>query len=129
MATAGDVVSRALRLIKVVGIGRAASAEEMTEGLAALGSLMASWQLQGIQLGPIAETTLTTTTSIPLPPSHTDALQTNLAMRLSVEYGTPPNPLLMQMAGEGFQALQAAYVQIPILSMNDGLLGGRHRYE
>lgn len=129
MATAGDVVSRALRLIKVVGIGRSASAEEMTEGLASLGNMLSSWEFEGVPLDGLGDAEFTAATEVPLPASHIDAIQYNLASRLSVEYGTPPNPILVQLAERGFMALQAAYVQVPILSVDEGLLGSRRHYE
>ena len=123
MATAGDIVNRALRIINIAGVGQAISAEEMQEGLAALRDMMASWELEGVRLGAFVGTDLTTTTTIPLPASHMDAIQALLAKRLSPEYGRAPDPILMERAGNGWAALQAAYLQVPVCTVDPALRG------
>ncbi len=128
MATAGDSVTRALRIIGVAGIGRAPSAEEMADGLTSLGSMLAGWQLEGIRLGPLVDTTLTSTTDFALPMSHLDAIDYNLAARLGLEYGKPLNPTAAALADRAFMALQAAYLMVPVLQTNDGLPVWRYPY-
>lgn len=126
MATAGDIVNRALRLLGVVGIGYAAAAEEMQEGLAAFTAMMAAWENEGVYLGPIAGDPLAVATDIPLPPSHEEALQYNLAKRLAGEYGRALKPEQLEIAENGFRALQAAYAEVPEMCPDAGLRSTYH---
>lgn len=123
MATAGDIVNRALRLIGIVGIGRSATAEEMQEGLGELRDMLADWELQGVRLGALVGVDLAITTTIPLPASHRGALQRNLAVLLAPEYGRTVEPALAMKADEGFRALQAAYLQVPEMRIDPALRG------
>jgi hypothetical protein len=128
MATAGSIVTRALRILGVCGIGRDPSAEEMADGLAALRDMLASWEMEGVRLGALVGVDLSTTTVMPLPASHIDPVQYNLAARLSIEYGRPLNPAAGAMADRGFASLQTAYVQVPQMTLDAALTSSSRRY-
>lgn len=128
MATAGDLVRAGLRIPGIVGVGRAATAEEMQDGLSALIDMLAAWELEGVRLGPLVGVALTNTTTIPLPASHLRALKYNLAAELADEYGSQLRPKQIEIAATGLQALQAAYAFVPDTVPEPGLGTSRPVY-
>jgi hypothetical protein len=52
MATARDIVTDALQLIRVVGIGETAPAEYATLGLSVLNAMLQEWVAQGVNCAP-----------------------------------------------------------------------------
>lgn len=125
MATAGDIATDALMAIGIVGVGRAPTAEEMQRALTRMRRMFGSWELEGVRLGDLVGAALTTTTVIPLPESHLEAVEDNLAARLAREFGRQLDPSLVADAARGFQALQAAYIQVPIVDIDPALRGDR----
>jgi len=62
--------------------------------------------------------------TINLPPEYFEALYTNLAVRLGVMWGLPPNQMLITQADVALNILEATNVQIPRLEMPRDLLTG-----
>lgn len=104
MATAGDTVTRALRLIQVGASGETPSAEEMADGLAALNDMLHGWAKDGVDLGHI---TLGLADAHKTHDSWLEGIRYNLAVRLAGEYGMPVPPYVAQQAARAFSAFQA----------------------
>lgn len=58
MATAQDLISRAMRLIGVASVGETLSAEEVDAGLTALNAMLSSWRNERLMVYAIQEETL-----------------------------------------------------------------------
>lgn len=86
MATAGDMVTRALRLIGVLDATETPSAEDMVTGLDALNDMLHAWWSDNIIPGHV---TLEQTDEIVLDDSALRAVRYSLAVELSIEYGRP----------------------------------------
>ena len=112
MATALDVIKRAMRMIGELAAetGEAPSAAAAEQALATLNSMLAGWENKGIRLGI---DTLALTTTVPVPPSHDDAIAFGLAVNMAAEFGQDPPPAVAGRAAEEFAALQAAYTHAP----------------
>lgn len=104
MATAGDIVSRALRLLTVLDPHEAAEAEDFETGAKALNAMCARWEANGIALGwaPITNPD----DVLPAPEEAEEALAYNLALRLRPEYGVPLAADVVEIAREGLRLLR-----------------------
>jgi hypothetical protein len=116
MATAHDLISRAFREIGVLAQGETAAAQEATDALAKLNSMIAGWKRRSVDLD-IAPLSLTTTFALPVdaPIGADEAVEAvvwNLAARLAPEYGRPAQMVQME-AARSFAFLQAAYQRVP----------------
>lgn len=95
MATASDIITRALKLVRAVPAGETPSDEEMTDALDALNDMLHSWALKGIDVG---HTTLGLTDTVTLPDAYLKAVRYNLAVELAPEYGVPLAPEIVHQA-------------------------------
>ena len=59
--------------------------------------------------------------ALPLPSEFEDAITALLAVRLSPDVGVEPSAILMRDANSGWEALSAAYVNVPEASFDDML--------
>lgn len=113
MATAGDIVSRALRLLTVLDPHEAAEAEDFETGAAALNAMCARWEADGLALGwsPVRNPL----DPLPSPPEAEEALAYNLAVRLRPEYNVDLKPDIVGIAREGLSALlRDRLVEMPL---------------
>jgi hypothetical protein len=117
--TALDAINRALRMLGITAEGETPSAAQAEDALFTLNSMIGAWEGEGIRL---TLPTLELVTTLPVPASHNDAICYSLAMRLAAEYGKPPSPALIETQSRTFNALQAAYVQVPELTIDPSLL-------
>jgi hypothetical protein len=128
MATNLQHVTRALRLIGVLQEGEQPSADAGADALVALQAMLASWEGEGVPLSGLVGQTLTLGATLPLPATHDDAIQTNLALRLAPEYGASAviSPLLVERADTSFRTLQGQYADDIPMSVEPALIrGGR----
>jgi hypothetical protein len=116
MATALDVISRALRLIGSLDGGGVPTAEQAQDGLTALQAMLGEWETRGVRLGSVVDTTYTTASTIPVPITHVQALAFNLAVVIAPEYGAGAalQPIVPQ-AERAFRMLQAQYAKVPTI--------------
>lgn len=84
MATALDVITRAMRKLRVLGIGKDPKDAEAQEGLTELNNMLAEWAIDGID---IAHLTLILSDEIDVPDDHLTAIVLCLAARLGGTYG------------------------------------------
>lgn len=112
MATASDIVTRALRTLRVISSGETPTADESSDGLTALNDMLAAWALDGIDLGHI---TLASSDTLDVPDMHLQTIRLALAERLAGEYGAELSSFDQIALSKGMTALQARYFNIPDL--------------
>lgn len=104
MATAQDVVRRALVLIGVIEAGESASAGEMKDGVDALNDMLHGWAAEGVDL---AHTTLKQGNTLLVDDSFLEGIRFNLAVRIAPEYGATVPARVDERALSTFAAFQA----------------------
>lgn len=114
MAVVLDVLKRALRMNGVIAEGETPGAAQADDALITFNGMLAGWEGVGIRLG-VPQLALTDT--IPLPPSHDDAITYNLALALATEYGNDLRPAVVAKADEGMTALRSMYSVPPVMLM------------
>ena len=125
MATAGDIVTRALQLAGVVPIGRTPGSKEATDGLNALNDMLAEWKADGIG---IHVGTLATGDTLAAPDEHIRAIRYNLAVELAGLYGSSISPRIEATAERGMAILNAAYLPEVPMTVDRALWRG-HAYD
>lgn len=90
MATALDVITRALRKLRQLDVGEEPTAEEAEDALSDLNDMLAEWAIDGIDLALID---LELSDDIDLPRDHMAAIVLSLAERLGGEYGSELSPI------------------------------------
>ncbi len=104
MATASDIVSRALRLLTVLDPHEAAEAEDFETGVMALNAMCVRWEANGIAIG--WSSVANPADDLPSPPEADEALAYNLAVRLRPEYNVQIAPDVIAIAREGLILLR-----------------------
>lgn len=104
MTTVQDIVSRALRLLRVLDVNSAPKAVDMQTGIVALNAMMRRWEANGLALG--WSTVVNPADTLPLPEEAEEAVAYNLALRLRAEYGTSLDPDVAAMAADGLNLLR-----------------------
>lgn len=117
MLTAQQIVSRALRLINVVGEGRVASAEEAQDALRGLNAMLGDWKSGGVDLGLTLPLVLTDTIVLPVdaPVDESqidDALSRGLAERIAHDFNAPDSAVRSALADATWRRLQVQYWQM-----------------
>ena len=116
MATALDVISRAMRLIGALSTGEVPSADEAKDGLSSLQAMLGEWEGRGVRLGAVVDTEFATADTIPVPVTHLQALAFNLAVVIAPEYGRGEAlQAVIPQAERSFNALRAQYVRAPVI--------------
>lgn len=117
MATALDIVTRALRKINVVAIDEEASADESAEALDAMNAMMHGWKARNADT---THTTLALADDFPLNPEYEEPAIILLADKLAGDYGvSPPN---QRHVKDAWDAIRAAFMTVTELSIDGGLL-------
>ena len=104
MARVADIVSRALRILRVVDAHSAPSAQEMTDGIVALNGMMRRWEANGLALG--WSDVEGPDDQVPAPDEAHEAIVYNLALKMRPEYGAALEPDVVQHAADGHAALR-----------------------
>lgn len=112
MATALDVITRAMRLIGALAEGEAPSAAQASDALVSLQGLLGEWETRGLRLGSVVDVTYATADTINVPITHINALTYGLAVSLVPEYGAQAAmQTLAPLAERSFDALLTQYTQ------------------
>ncbi|MBU6188407.1 MAG: hypothetical protein KGR68_03740 [Betaproteobacteria bacterium] len=125
MATALDYIKRALRMIGELAAetGEAPNDAQATQALGVLNAMLAGWEHEGVPLGL---PTLTLSGTVPVPPSHDDAIAYNLAVNCAAEWGQDAPQVVALRAVSTFAALQAIYANAPtMIAPPEYIIGGR----
>lgn len=117
MATARDIITRALRARKVLAGGEDATAEELSDGLAHLNEMLAFWATDGINLNHV---TLAAGDTLDVPDDHIQTIRLSLAERMT-EFGGGLSAEDAIAADKGRSLLRAAYFTIADVSLESPL--------
>jgi hypothetical protein len=115
MATALDIITRALRKIKVLASGESPSSEESADCLDALNDMLSAWSISGIDL---AHTALALTDTLDVPDDHLEAIRLSLAERVADDFGAQLSPRDAMLAEEGRAALRAYHFSIKTIGID-----------
>ena len=124
MATAGDVINRALRLIGVAEAGEAASSEDADICLTALNDMLRDWERRGLSLGFSAASTIGATLDVP---AHAiRAIAYNLAVEIAPEFSSPVPQNVFNEADRGYRRILRDAIGTPRSSVTHmpGSYGG-----
>lgn len=100
--TAQDYCFFALR--KIAGLGEVPTADELSDALERLSAMIASWRVQGADIG--APFPLEAESVIYCPDYAVDALRYNLLMDVASLYGVPPSQMDAMKALRGLQLVK-----------------------
>ncbi len=119
MATARDFVTRALRLLRVIGAGDAPTADEATDALATFNEMLAAWQIDGLDLGlPV----LALGDEVLVPAPYEMALRYNLAVKLASEFGAGLTPEIVGVAEAQERVIRAWQADVDELTVDPMLV-------
>jgi len=118
VATASQVINRALKRLKVIGVGASPTANETTDCLEALNDMLFAWRIDGIDL---AHTTLLSSDAIDVDDDHIEAIALNLAKRVGGMFGRELSKEDQRLALEGEMALRAYHFTIADLEDDNPL--------
>lgn len=98
------VITRALRLLRLVDPNEAPEAEDVSTAIAALNPMMMRWEANGISVGwsPVTSGD----EDLPAPAEAEQAITFNLAATLRPEYGVPLDPEVYAIAESGLSDLR-----------------------
>lgn len=124
MATALDVIRRAMRIIGALAEGEVPTAEQSADALLSMQAMLGEWETRGVRLGSLVDATLANATTIPLPPTHLNAIAFNLAVVMAPEYGRGADALqtVIPQAERSFDALLNQYAHVPVVSVDPALV-------
>ncbi len=123
MATALDVITRAMRLIGALAEAENPSASQSDDALTALQAMLGEWETRGVKLGAVVDMTFAAATTIPVPVTHLNAMVYGLAMELAPEYGAlSALPALQPKADRAFRMLQAQYKRAPVIGADPAVV-------
>lgn len=113
MATARDMVKRAMRARKVLSGGEEPTADELADGLDALNAMLFTWPItEGVHLQHVE---LSAGDTLDVPDDHIQTIALSLAERLT-DYGGQMDPMDVVAADQGRTALRAMYFTVRDLS-------------
>lgn len=122
--TVGELVTRALQLAGVVGMNRAPSAEEMTDGIDTLNEMLAAWALDGMDLGL---GTLIQGQEDVFDPAYVKGIRYSLALELAGSHGIL-NELpetVIRTAGSEQENIRASLIDIDNLRCDNSFFTNR----
>ncbi len=109
MATAQQIINRALRLCRVLDAGEAAEAEDATDALETLNAMLAEWHSAQIGLPDYNFSALTDELASDV--ADRDAIAYQLAIRIAPEYGQELSGLAIAIADASMSRLRLRYFQ------------------
>lgn len=111
--TALDVITAAMRKLRILPSGGVPTSQETEDGLNALNDMLAAWRIEGIDL---AQTTLASNDIIDVPANHIEGLKLNLAVRIAEDFGAQIGPSMAAGATASHAALLAYHFSIADLA-------------
>jgi hypothetical protein len=122
MATARDIVTRAIRK-RVKQAGLSPTSDELEDGLADFNSMLASWALDGMDVGHVE---LAANDVVDVPDSFIQTIVLSLAECLT-EYGSPLEASDVIRADNGRDHIRAALLNLGVQTMDSALRSDRCR--
>lgn len=120
-ATARQIITRALRRIRVIAAGETPDADMASDGLEVMNDMMSAWNAEGILY---AHSALTLDSNVNVPDEQLAFVRDLLGEQLSEEYGVALGPVAQRAISTARQAMQAAYF-IPRTAPVDEAIGRR----
>ena len=117
MATALQIISRAMRLCNVLDVAEAPSAGDAQDALETLNALLAEWHHAQIGLPDYQFDNLET--ELASDAADREALAYQLAIRIAPEYGQSLSPLIAAAANESMSRLRLRYFQPGTVSFDE----------
>jgi hypothetical protein len=108
MTSMGDVVTGALKRLRVINPRKTPDGAAGSEGLTALNEMMHSWKAEGVDTD---HDTLAASDDFPLDDEHIQGVKALLAVRLASDYGMDIDAGIGRDAEMGWAALQAEYIE------------------
>ena len=118
MATATQVINRALKRLRVIGVGQSPTANETTDCLEALNDMLFAWRADGIELAHI---TLLSTDVLDVPDDHIEPIALNLAKRVGGLFGASLSADDAALAQSGENMIRAYHFSIADLESENPL--------
>lgn len=109
MATALDIVTRALRSLRVIQSGETPDSDDAADALTALNDMLFAWRIDGIDFNHVS---LASSDTLDVPDDHLLTIRLSLAERLAGEYGSSLSPEDIRAAELGRAALRAQYLNL-----------------
>jgi len=117
MATANDLIGRAMRIIGAIDPNQALEANMAQDALTTLNAMLAEWHEAEIGLPDYSFTTLLDTLSTDA--ADSEAISYQLAARIAPEYGKDLSPLAMDTANSTMARLRLRYFQPSNVNFNE----------
>lgn len=122
MATARDVVQRALRIIGVVAIDEPATAEMSANTLEALNAMLKGWEAHGVDVNHDTDYTLSSTfETATLTSKYEDAVTYCLTKKIAPEFGVSLSAEAARDAMNGWAIIQANFLTSKDLTFDKAL--------
>lgn len=125
MATALDIIKRALRIAKVIDAAETPEAEDAQDALTTLNAILAEWHSADIGLPDYSLASLTT--ELASDAADREAVAYQLALRVVGEYGTQMAATDMDLAEKTMARLRLRYFQPR--RVDPALPSTRHAYD
>lgn len=109
MATANDVIRRALRLAGAIASGETPDGAMASDTLGVYNALLAEWHHAGLGIPDYSVGSVTATLSTDA--ADNEAIAHQLAFRVMAEYGLSASPEFMRSMDESFARLRLRYFQ------------------
>lgn len=113
-----ELCSRSLHLAGVLGVGEAASSEDMNAAVDTLNDMLFAWALDGMDLG---HSEVTSADTLYIDAAFIRAVRYSLAIELALEHGTQLMPGVAQGAEMERDRVRTALADINILEVDDAL--------
>jgi hypothetical protein len=125
MSTKGDLINKAYSRMRVSGLTRIPTPDDVNTALDRLESMAALWDSKNICTGYAFEDSPDPTAPHNLPREYWSAYESNLAMRLLPDYGKQPAPSLVAEAQGTFAAISADTARVEEIAYPNRMpLGG-----
>jgi hypothetical protein len=113
--TALEIITRALRKLRVYGAGEEISGADTDDCLLALNLMLSGWGIDGIDL---AHTDLLTTDEPDVPDDHLEAIYLTLAERIGGDFGKELSPTDTMRAETARASLRAYHFTIKTIGID-----------
>ena len=115
--TANDIIGRAMRLIRVLGVDDTASTSELADGLAVLQGMVRQWAAEPHMSDDdhALPTFADGSSNVTVNDALVEALETNLALEIAPEYGAEVSAHVMARARASLRNWRRLIVVVPEL--------------
>lgn len=122
MSTNSQIITAALRALRIVGEGESASAAQSADALAILNQMLEAWSVEGIDLQYFAQTDVSA--ACPIPAWSERGVIACLALELAADYGAELTAAVAKRADEGYQTIARECLNARLQPADMSHLGG-----